>query len=325
MISIFPLLVLCDRNDVGGISCPHHEQTEGATIFIYDGHAGGSGLSAEAYNKAEELLRRSLETVVSCDCSNGCPACVHSPKCGSGNRPIDKSACLFLLRKILSKPHQKGKCSEQQRIPPAVHSGVLDNTVLPVKGIAALPEHFGVFDLETKFSAEEVGGWQNVEKMGMSLGVVYDSVLDGYVTYLEEEVESLMEHLHSLELVVGFNNKRFDNRVLYSYGKTGLDELPTLDLLEEIQKHLGYRLSLNGVAEHTLNVKKSGDGLMALQWYRQGNYEMLRKYCMKDVEITKNIMLFALQNGFLLFQNKARQKVRLPLHLEKTILTELHK
>jgi DEAD/DEAH box helicase domain-containing protein len=325
MISIFPLLVLCDRNDVGGISCPLHEQTKGATIFIYDGHAGGSGLSAEAYNKAEELLQRSLEIVVSCDCSNGCPACVHSPKCGSGNRPIDKSACLFLLEKIFSATRPGKERSDLRRTPIPAHYKALEKKVLPSEGIAVLPDHFGVFDLETKFSAEEVGGWHNIEKMGMSLGVVFDSVLDGYVTYLEDEIESLIKHLQSLQLVVGFNNKNFDNRVLYSYGKPPLDELPTLDLLEEIKKHLGYRLSLNSVAEHTLNVKKSGDGLMALQWYRQKNYEMLRKYCMKDVEITKNIMIFALQNGFLLFQNKARQKVRLPLDLEKTILAELHK
>ncbi|MBM9602875.1 DEAD/DEAH box helicase [Desulfopila inferna] len=328
MISIFPLLVLCDRNDVGGISCPHHEQTEGATIFIYDGHAGGSGLSAEAYRKAEELIERALEIVKTCDCDNGCPSCVHSPKCGSGNRPIDKNACLNLIEGVM--------VSSSEEIPPMAvvnreSPQTKDYIPRPApggeiayyqNGLEALPEHYGVFDLETKFSADEVGGWHRAEKMGISVGVVYDSVLDGCVTYLEHETAQLVAHLQSLDLVVGFNNKQFDNRVLASYTTVDLTGLPTLDLLEEVKNHLGYRLSLNGIAEHTLSIKKSGDGLMALQWYREKNFEMLSKYCKKDVEITRDLLIFGLENGFFLFRNKAGKTVRLPLSLAKTIAAQ---
>jgi DEAD/DEAH box helicase domain-containing protein len=332
MISIFPLLVLCDRNDVGGISCPHHEQTEGATIFIYDGHAGGSGLSAEAFRKVEELIERAHETVKTCDCDNGCPSCVHSPKCGSGNRPIDKGSCLELIAAIVSE--KNGRVS----LPPVAHIQSAQVTLqLPLSksqpneilnaaaGLEVLPARYGVFDLETKYSAEEVGGWHHADKMGISIGVVYDSVLDGCVTYHEHEIAQLVDHLQSLELVVGFNNKRFDNRVLAAYTSTNLSNLPTLDLLEEVTKRLGYRLSLNGIAEHTLGIKKSGDGLMALQWYREKNFEMLCKYCRKDVEITNDLLIYGLENGFFIFSNKARNKVRLPLSLEKAILLELTK
>jgi DEAD/DEAH box helicase domain-containing protein len=329
MISIFPLLVLCDRNDVGGISCPHHEQTNGATIFIYDGHPGGSGLSREAYRKAELLIRQAHEIVRSCACDTGCPSCVHSPKCGSGNRPIDKAACLQLIANLLV---EESDDAQQQGIIPINELASPDRTTIELgdvfcvpplglgkRGIDTLPNHFGIFDLETKYSAEEVGGWDRAYKMGISVGVVYDSILEGYVTYLENEIDKLVSHLQSLELVVGFNNKRFDNRVLSAYTDIDLSVLPTLDLLEEVTNQLGYRLSLNSIAEHTLGLSKGGDGLQALQWYRQGEIQKLCQYCKKDVEITKDLLLFALENGFLLFQNKAGKKVRLPLVLDTTI------
>jgi len=107
MISLFPLLVLCDRNDIGGISCPRHPQTPWAAVFIYDGHDGGIGLAAEAFRNIDELLLQTERTIRLCPCDNGCPSCVHSPKCGSGNRPIDKQACLALLEVILAGNHRQ--------------------------------------------------------------------------------------------------------------------------------------------------------------------------------------------------------------------------
>lgn len=324
MIALFPLLVLCDRNDIGGISCPLHEQTEKASIFIYDGYPGGVGLTREAFDKIDDLLLQSRQTVMSCACENGCPSCVHSPKCGSGNRPIDKKACLFLLEKILQKgregtdtlPTPQALQKNHSQKPSRNKVGVLQYTP---RGLAALPEKYGVFDLETIRSAEEVGGWHHAEKMGVSVAVVYDSTLNDFVTYLEDEMDRLVRHLQSLQLVVGFNNKRFDNKVLSAYTSVDLNKLPSLDLLEEAHNHLGYRLSLNSLAEHTLGQAKSADGLQALQWYKEGRIDLIQKYCRKDVEITRDLLYHALEQGFLLFTNKARQKVRLPLALEKTI------
>ncbi len=327
MISVFPLLVLCDRNDVGGISCPHHEQTEGATIFIYDGHQGGSGLSAEAFRKSIQLIHRSFQIVDNCKCENGCPSCVHSPKCGSGNKPIDKQSCLKLIKAVMqNEEHEKDeeeflsfKKLNTNNFPEKTEIIQYDEVRENSSGLDALPDHFGVFDLETKYSATEVGGWHHAEKMGISVGVVYDSLLEGCVTYYEHEIPQLIDHLLRLKLVVGFNNKRFDNRVLSAYTSVNLSTLPTLDLLEEVTNHLGYRLSLNALAEHTLGVQKAGDGLQALRWYQEGNFRNLSKYCQKDVEITRDLLLYCLENGYLLFRNKAKKTVRLPLHLEKTI------
>jgi len=324
MIALFPLLVLCDRNDIGGISCPLHEQTETASIFIYDGYPGGVGLAKEAFGKIDQLLRQTRETVSSCDCENGCPSCVHSPKCGSGNRPIDKRACLKLLDEILN-PISKNTLLEKTATQTKKNSKIVRLTTSEHKnrGLDVLPSRFGVFDLETIRSAEEVGGWKKCDKMGVSVAVVFDSQLGDYVTYLEHEIQNLTEHLQSLDLVVGFNNKRFDNRVLSAYTEFKLNDLPTLDLLEEIHSYLGYRLSLNQLAKSTLGLEKTADGLQALKWYKEGNIDKIRHYCRKDVEITRNLLYHALEHGHLLFTNKAKQKVRLPLALDASIETIL--
>lgn len=157
----------------------------------------------------------------------------------------------------------------------------------------------------------------------MSLGVVYDSYLDEYVTYHENDVEGLVDHLCQLDMVVGFNNIRFDNRVLEGYGFNKQHNVPTLDLLYEVKNRLSYRLSLQRLAGATLNSKKSADGLQALEWYREGKINLIQKYCKKDVEITKDLFLFALKNEHLLFFNKAQKKVRLPLDLSSRIDTLL--
>jgi DEAD/DEAH box helicase domain-containing protein len=327
MISLFPLLVLCDRNDTGGISCPRHPQIPWAAVFIYDGHDGGIGLAAEAFRNIDELLLQTERTIRLCPCDNGCPSCVHSPKCGSGNRPIDKQACLALLEVILAGNHrqaavestiQSGKTAGERDllIGRNAESGRQIGERL---GIGALPRHYGVFDLETIRSAAEVGGWDRCERMGISVAVVWDSLLGECVTYLEQEIDGLIDHLLHLDLVVGFNSRRFDYRVLGGYSPRDFSHLPTLDLLEEVTNHLGYRLSLDRLAEHTLGEKKSADGLQALKWYQEGRIDLIARYCRKDVEITRDLLHFALEKGYLLFQNKAAKTVRLPLALEKII------
>jgi len=321
MIAMFPLLILCDRNDIGGISCPHHQQTDRASIFIYDGYDGGAGLSEEAYGRFEELLIQTLETVSSCSCELGCPSCVHSPKCGSGNRPIDKSACLYLLENIV---HSKKRTTEtddsatRKSLALFPKPEIKSPVAAPV-GLDCLPDNYCVFDLETRRSAEEVGGWNKAKKMGMSVGVVYDARLDGFVTYLEDEVNDLVDHLCRCDLVVGFNSRRFDYRVLSAYTKQNLAALPTLDLLEEIHNQLGYRLSLNRLAKETLGAKKTGDGLQALVWFKEGKLKEIADYCRADVALTRNLFLHAVEHSFLLFRNKAGKTVRLPLNLASRI------
>ncbi len=349
-IGILPLLILADRNDFGGISTPMHAQVGGPAIFIYDGIPGGAGLTRQAFHKAEELLRRTHAAMADCPCELGCPSCVHSPKCGSGNRPIDKAGALFLAEGILSS-----KCADAGRGEPA---GALPLQVLPsrtlpppepingvresgegkpqrVTGLAGTiksernnnmtveenttsatpPAQYLVLDVETQLSAAEVGGWHKADQMRVSVAVLYDSRDDAFTAYTEDRMPEMLNKLRSGPLVVGFNLHRFDYHVLslYSGGKTFFKNLPTLDMLQVVYDRLTYRISLDNLAQATLNAPKTADGLTALKWWKEGRIADIARYCEDDVRITRDLYLFGLANGFLLFTNKAGQAVRVPV------------
>ncbi len=102
-ISLLPLVALCDRGDVGGMSFPFHPQVGSGAVFLYDGHPGGIGIAARAYAELPELLGRVLELLRSCPCDEGCPSCVQSPKCGNCNRPLDKAGAAWTLELLLAR------------------------------------------------------------------------------------------------------------------------------------------------------------------------------------------------------------------------------
>ena len=101
--------------------------------------------------------------------------------------------------------------------------------------------------------------------------------------------------------------------MLSAYTVFNLASLPTLDIMEKVYERLGYRLSLDRLAEHTLGVKKTADGLQALKWYKEGRIQEIADYCRQDVKITRDLYLYGLQNRYLLFKNKAGSIVRLPV------------
>ena len=107
IISMFPLLVICDRFDVGGLSTPYHPETGAATIFIYDAYEGGIGLSEKALENMEKLIDVTKGMVNSCQCDLGCPSCIYSPKCGNDNKPLHKKGTLFILEALLAQMKSK--------------------------------------------------------------------------------------------------------------------------------------------------------------------------------------------------------------------------
>ena len=324
-IALFPLFALCDRNDVGGICYPIHPQLEKPAIFIYDGYPGGVGLADYGYGVIEELLRKTLALIRDCPCVDGCPSCVHSPKCGSGNKPLDKRAAEYVLEWLLGEaPPGKREKSEAQATflspepSPAEPETPEPETVAVAPTPSWLREELGrhrilIVDVETQRSAEEVGGWHNKHLMRVAAAVVYDSREDTYQTFQEDRIHELIEKLKTGDLVVGFNIVDFDYAVLKAYTSFRFQQLKTFDLLQEVSRQLGYRLSLGHLAHKTLNTEKSADGLQSLQWFKEGKMDEIIAYCKKDVEITKDLFLFGLANGYLLFETKAGQRVRLPV------------
>ena len=161
------------------------------------------------------------------------------------------------------------------------------------------------FDLETQKSAEEVGGWGNIHKMGLAVGVVWDSLDREFFTYEEKDSAKLVEKLSTADLAVGFNIIGFDYTVLQPYSDFDLQEINTFDMLVDVKKNLGFRLSLNHLAQHTLNAEKSADGLVSLQWYKEGKIKKIIQYCKQDVEITRDLYLFGEKNGFVKYQSRS--------------------
>ena len=101
LIALLPLYAMCDRWDIGGLSTPVHAQTEEPTIFVYDGHAGGVGISRQGFERFGEWARDARNLIRDCPCESGCPSCIQSPKCGNWNEPLDKEAALRLLEAML--------------------------------------------------------------------------------------------------------------------------------------------------------------------------------------------------------------------------------
>ena len=323
-IGMFPLIVMTDRNDLGGISIPYHPQIGAAAVFIYDGIPGGAGLCRQAFYRAGDLLDVTLKAIRTCPCESGCPSCVHSPKCGSGNRPIDKASAIFILKELLQMPGDDVDTSGRYAAGQTEHSVESRKTHGQSNSSSPLPmersqsretimKRLGVFDLETQRSAQEVGGWHRADLMKVSCAVLYDSGEQVYHEYLEKDMPRFIERLQQYDCVVGFNIRRFDYKVLSGYTDFDFGKLPTLDLLEEIHKQLGYRLSLDHLAKVTLGSQKSADGLQALRWWKQGKIREIIDYCRQDVRITWEIYCFGNENGYLLFQNKAGNTVRVPV------------
>jgi len=166
------------------------------------------------------------------------------------------------------------------------------------------------FDLETKHSADEVGGWSHIDKMGMSIGVTYSTARGDYKIYGEPGVEELIRELQRADLVVGFNHIRFDYRVLEGYSIFDFSQVPSLDMLIVLNDKLGHRLKLDSIAQATLGCEKSAEGLQALEWYKQGKLAEIAEYCCFDVKITKLVHEYGAAHGHLFYNNRFGNKLK---------------
>ncbi|HTU02114.1 MAG TPA: Zn-binding domain-containing protein, partial [Candidatus Sulfotelmatobacter sp.] len=317
MISLFPLFALCDRGDVGGISHTFHPQVGRPAVFLYDGVLGGVGLAERCYGVLGDLLAQTLALIKDCPCEAGCPSCIHSPKCGSGNKPLDKAAALLVLEGLLGR-------IEIPVAPPAETLGIaVLPPALPRPAVLPTPspDRVLVLDVETRRSAEEVGGWENCDRMGLAVAVTQDLHGGEVAVYLEEQVDALLAALSAAACIIGFNVRRFDYAVLRGYRSLDFGALPTLDLLEEIHASLGFRLSLGHLAQETLGAPKLADGLQSLAWVKAGQLDKVIEYCKADVDLTRRLFEFGCREGYLLYRDYQGRGVRLPVRFrEKNLL-----
>jgi DEAD/DEAH box helicase domain-containing protein len=158
-------------------------------------------------------------------------------------------------------------------------------------------------DVETSNDFAEVGS-NRPENLRLSVACIHDSETDTLKGFFEEELSELWPILRRADLIIGFNSEHFDLPLLHKYYAGSLRSIKSLDLLKEIKKTLGRRLKLDTVAEATLGRKKSGNGLDAIRWWKKGEREKVRQYCLEDVKITRELYDFARSHGHLKYGDR---------------------
>jgi hypothetical protein len=160
-----------------------------------------------------------------------------------------------------------------------------------------------VLDVETQKSFKETGKSKamSLSKLKVSVVCTYDFMTDEYASYEEKDMTKFEERLQAAGLLVGFNIRRFDMQVLQPYLFKTVDQFPVLDLLDDIEKARGHRVSLDSVARATVKEGKSGDGAEALTLFKEGRMEELKKYCLDDVRLTKNVYEYGCREGKIYF------------------------
>lgn len=180
----------------------------------------------------------------------------------------------------------------------------------------AAPKNIVYFDLETQRTANDVGGWDKKADMGVSIGVTYSTATESYEIFTEKRVGDLIELLSRADLVIGYNNRRFDYEVLMGYTILDLPHhLPTLDMLEVVEKAAGHRLPLDSIATATLGVGKTAEGLDAIRWWREGKIMEVAEYCCFDVKVTKLVHEYAVEHGKLHYIDRFSRRQTLTVEI----------
>lgn len=174
------------------------------------------------------------------------------------------------------------------------------------------------FDVETERSAEEVGGWRNIEQLGLAVAVTCATRDDNagepvFKTFRREAIDDLLKELQSADCVVGFNTRGFDFRVLQPFADFDLRALPNFDLMLDLKAIAGFRPGLGNCCEATFGEQKSSNGLESLQWWREGRHQEVIDYCRQDVLLTRRLHEYGARNGHVKCREKTGKTRVLPV------------
>jgi len=285
-ISLMPVLAVCDRGDIGGISLPMHPQLGSGGVFIYDGHAGGVGIAARAFSVLPDLIDRVLDLLRECDCTEGCPSCIQSPKCGNGNRPLDKSGArraLNILRGLedpvvawVEAPPVEVAEGESPAQP--ARDEEASNTLLVRVQSGADPgtaSVIGVHNLETGAS----------------------QILD------PDDPGALDALAAAASRVVGLE--------LQSSGLRAGEGAVFVDLLAEVESALGQRLSFSHLAQHTLDRRLAARAFEVRQWLAAGDRDRLEEACLEDLDTLRSLYLFGRVHGHVVYRDAEGRNLKL--------------
>ncbi len=167
------------------------------------------------------------------------------------------------------------------------------------------------FDLESQNLFDDVGGRENIDKLRVACGVTWSTQKNDFSVYWEKDVPALIDELRSATRVIGFNLRGFDYLVLQPYApEQRFASIPTLDMLLELQKILGFRVSLDSIASASLGASKTADGIKSVEWFRAGELDKVAEYCKADVDITRRVYEFGRDNGHIFYKSRLGSKLR---------------
>ena len=167
------------------------------------------------------------------------------------------------------------------------------------------------FDLESQNLFDDVGGRENIDKLRVACGVTWSTQKNDFSVYWEKDVPALIDELRSATRVIGFNLKGFDYLVLQPYTpELRFASIPTLDMLLELQKILGFRISLDSIANASLGATKTADGIKSVEWFRAGELDKVAEYCKADVDITRRVYEFGRDNGYIFYKSRLGSKLK---------------
>jgi len=158
-----------------------------------------------------------------------------------------------------------------------------------------------VLDIETQNLFSDVGGKENLTKLLLSVIGVYSYADSSFLTFTEKELPAFESLLKRIDLIIGFNINHFDLPVLKKYLSVDLSKIPTLDIMTEVVNMTGHRVSLDDLVINTLGKRKSANGLLAVDYFRQGRMDELKKYCLDDVRLTRDLYEHGLKHGEIKF------------------------
>ncbi|PJA47648.1 hypothetical protein CO172_00555 [Candidatus Uhrbacteria bacterium CG_4_9_14_3_um_filter_36_7] len=180
-----------------------------------------------------------------------------------------------------------------------------------------------VLDIETQNTFQDVGGY-DTSKLKISVIGIYFYETDEYVAYEESEFPKLWSRLERSGRLIGYNSRSFDIPIMNHYYPGDLCRFPQLDILEKIQQALGFRLKLDDVAAATIGTHKSGHGLQAVEWWKQGEIEKIKKYCLDDVKITKAVYEYGLKHHALAYEDRLSGRRAIPVEFHPETPEETH-
>lgn len=174
-----------------------------------------------------------------------------------------------------------------------------------------------ILDVETKYTFRD---FDDPRKLGISIAVLYDYADNQPKTFFEKDLGKLFSIIENTSYVIGYNVKSFDMNVLQGYYPGNIEHFTVFDMLDDIREKIGRRLALNDLISATLNKKKSGHGLMAIDYFKEGKFEELKNYCTDDVMYTKELFEYGVKNGVVSYlddKGKVDIKVNWKKYLEE--------